>query len=200
MRNFNYQVVLFFLILQLTACGGGGESSSPAENIVTDPIVVVPVPDNSIGVLLDSPIEGIKYESTSNSGVTNPSGEFTFNPSEIVSFYIGDVLIAEISPEFIVTPLLLMSDSDPKSEVVLNFIRLIQTLDNDNNPDNGINITEEIAQQVTTAVGNDTLSFQMSTDTFENSSIVQNILINTSNSTLVSKDVAYDHLIQSLEN
>jgi len=196
MKYFTTQSVVLFLVIQLAACGGGGDDSG--SNSSPPPVVVDPVPDGSTGILLDSPIEGIKYESSTHSGITNLSGEFTFNPSENVSFYIGDVLIAEISPENIVTPLLLMSDSDPKSEVVLNFIRLIQTLDDDNNPDNGIKITSDIAQKVTTSVGSGTLNFQVTNDEFENSTIVQNILTSTENSVLVSKESAYAHLIQSL--
>ncbi len=184
------------IVLLLAACGGG---DSDSDSYVHEPAAIDTVPDNSTGVLLDSPIEGIKYQSLSHSGITDISGHFIFNPSEKVSFYIGDVLIAEIFPEKIVTPQLLMSSSDPRSETVLNFIRLMQTIDDDDNADNGIKVTTDIAQKLTDSVGGGQLNFQISSVDFENSIIVKDILIATANPALVSAEIAYTHLMGTLK-
>ncbi len=201
MRNaFPLSTLLFLACTMiLVACGGGGGGGDDGDVYVHEPAVIETLPDNSIGVLLDSPIEGIKYQSLSHSGITDISGHFTFNPSEKVSFYIGDVLIAEILPEKIVTPQLLMSNNDPRSETVLNFIRFIQTMDDDKNADNGIKITADTAQKLTDSVGGGSLDFQVSTIDFENNTVVQDILMATGNSVLVSTEIAYSHLMTTLD-
>jgi hypothetical protein len=68
-----------FALLILTACGDGGSSSS-GSNVQN-------------GVFIDSAVEGVTFTTATQSGTTDSDGSFSYLPGEIVSFYIGDILI-----------------------------------------------------------------------------------------------------------
>ena len=52
----------------LTACGGGGSSSSE--------------PSTHTGVLIDSPVSGVSYATATHSGVTDERGRFQYEQGE----------------------------------------------------------------------------------------------------------------------
>ena len=117
------------LAVFLSACGGGGGSSAtpPDTNVVV----------KKTGVFLDSIVEGVGYRTSSNiSGVTNANGEFEYLEGDQIAFHVGAVTIATATAKDLIT----VFDLDEEPERVA---LLLQSLDSDGNPINGINISKE---------------------------------------------------------
>ena len=94
-----------------------------------------------VGVLLDSPVEGAAYRlSSGGSGQTNAQGQFIYRDGDRVTFSIGGVNLPETAAKPEVTPLDMVGASAPDDPRAVALARFLQTLDSDDNPDNGIRI------------------------------------------------------------
>lgn len=175
----------------LVACGGGGGGSGSSDSPPP-----APPPATSTGVFLDSPVINIGYRTATQSGVTNAQGEYSYLPGETVTFFIGDLEFPAVAASGTVTPLELAGASNTNDPIVVNMIRLLQTLDRDGNPDNGITITEN-AKGTATQV-----NFALSTTDFANSSAVLTLIQNGGQDTpalaLVSETAALAHFESQL--
>lgn len=124
-------IALLPLTLALTAClsggGGGGGGDSAA---------------GKTGRLIDSAVAGVSYSTAQFSGTTNADGEYLYQDGETVTFRIGDIVFPAVTAKGVLTPLDLAGSTDINDPVVINIARLLQTLDEDGNPDNGIVIPE----------------------------------------------------------
>lgn len=173
---------LVVLTLLLSACGGGGSNSSQAE------------PDSLLkGQFIDSPVENLKYRTTSQSGFTNSLGEFIYKEGERITFSIGGIDLPSTQAGPLITPLDLAGTTDLDHPAVVNIARLLQSLDRDGNPDNGIKIDNQAHQSAE----------NMFID-FEHANSVANITNLVANSgslitSLVDKESAIAHLMRSLE-
>ncbi|MEW6999126.1 DM13 domain-containing protein [Colwelliaceae bacterium BS250] len=126
----------------LFGCGGsGGDSSSEPDS---SPTAVAP--QEFTGQFIDSPVEGLSYSTATQSGITNAEGEFIYLQSEQVTFSIGDLALPAVMAQSVVTPLNIFSSEDVYQKEVSNLLRLLQSLDNDGNPDNGILINDQTQQ------------------------------------------------------
>jgi hypothetical protein len=94
----------------------------------------------AVGVLIDAPVAGVAYRTETLSGITNADGEYEYVPGETVVFSIGDIDLPAVAATGVVTPLVLADSGDIDNNIVVNIARLLQTLDSDGNPDNGITI------------------------------------------------------------
>jgi len=113
--------------LSLIGCGGGGGSSGGDTPAVTN-----------TGTFVDSPVEGLKYETATLSGYTNDQGEFNYKTNESVTFTLGNLVIGKTSGNTLITPanLLDVNTSNAISQTKKeNIARILQTLDN--NSSNG---------------------------------------------------------------
>lgn len=125
-------LALLPLTLALTAClsggggGGGGDSAAAGKT----------------GRLIDSAVAGVSYSTAQFSGTTNADGEYLYQDGETVTFRIGDIVFPAVTAKGVLTPLDLAGSTDINDPVVINIARLLQTLDEDGNPDNGILIPE----------------------------------------------------------
>jgi len=146
--------VTFFTIL--ASCGGGGGSSNPT----------------STGTFVDSPVINIGYRTETQNGVTNSRGEFNYFPGETVTFFIGDLEFPSIPAEQVVTPLDMADTDDISHPIVINISRLLQSLDKDGNPSNGISITDISKQNAVI------LDFDVSVSVFELSTAVRTMIAN----------------------
>ena len=116
------------------------------------------------------------YSTATLSGTTDADGTFTYFPSEVVSFYIGDILIGSAEGQDILTPLEFVPDAEDASHPeVTSILRFLQSLDEDGDPDNGITISQ---LTITQAASQDgvirliTLSVVLATRAMLNSSAV----------------------------
>ncbi|SFH00005.1 Esterase-like activity of phytase [Duganella sp. CF458] len=119
------------LALALAACGGGG-SNEPAKPAVN-------------GTFVDGAVEGAEYVAgTSAKAVTGAKGEFSCKEGENVSFSVGGMALGSAACATIITPLQLAGVSDVKDAKVVNRLLALQLLDEDNDPSNGIRITNDV--------------------------------------------------------
>jgi len=112
-------------VVFLSSCGGGG-SSNPA----------------STGVFVDSPVINIGYRTETQNGFTNSRGEFKYYPGETVTFFIGALEFPSVLADERITPLDMAETDDVFHPMVVNIARLLQTLDKDGDPSNGITISD----------------------------------------------------------
>ena len=119
---------------------------------------------NHTGYLVDAKVSGVQYECGNTKGITAIDGSFTFNYScDDIVFKIGSITLASMKisnvPDdhiFYITDITQRSNrNDTNNTSVINIIRLLQTLDDDSNPDNGIQITKEIRNNITYNIPND---------------------------------------------
>lgn len=129
------------LAISLTACEG---NSSGTKSPPTNP---PPTEEQaSTGVFTDSPVAGVKYASATQEGTTNVEGEFEYVDGEEVIFSIGGIHFPAVSGKGRVTPLDMGGDdANLETPAVVNILRLLQTLDEDGDPENGITVTAATA-------------------------------------------------------
>jgi len=166
----------------ITACGGG---SSPE----TSKDVITPTPPPAIytGVFLDSAVEGLSYMTTSQDGKTNGSGEFAFQSDEQVTFSIGAIALPTISAKLLLTPFDIFNTDDINNVQVVNLLRLLQSLDVDGDPSNGIQISDDAHQF---AQG---LTVDFNDDNFEGAVTELIAMSGSVNTQLISAQSAIDH-------
>lgn len=144
------------------------------------------------GRFIDSSVSGLTYQTGSLSGITNELGEFTYRIGETVIFSIGDVELPPVTitvEDQVVTPLTVFETEEVTHTGVVNTLRLLQSLDDDNDPSNGINISQDVIEQITLA------DIDLESETFDQD--VQGVLADTQ-VVLVSEEQAVEHFKETL--
>lgn len=146
------------------------------------------------GVFLDSAVEGISYNTETLSSMTNASGEFQYIDGENVTFSIGDLAFPTTAAAESITPVDMTGSGSIYDNIVVNTIVLLQSLDTDADPSNGITISEQ-AQANATAI-----DLNVPPSDFSQNPNVINLIANSgsTNTDLVSVDVASRHLQTTL--
>jgi len=153
-------LVLLMLVLAVSGFGCSNGSSGSSAAIQS-------------GTFVDSMVSGLEYKTETLSGVTDERGRFQYREGENIEFFIGDISIGHALAQEVVTPVDLVENANDETDpVVSNIACFLQTLDNDDNPENGIVITDEIREA---AVGL-SVNFETSTDEFEESQEVQQVV------------------------
>lgn len=124
--------VAFLPALVLLGCSGGdGKEGIPA----TPP----PPPPTLTGQLIDAPIEGVSWATSSGlSGTTNANGEFEYQQFDTVTFTIGGITLGSAPGARYVTPVELTGSPDPSEQAVINQLVFLQSIDADGDPTDGI--------------------------------------------------------------
>jgi len=111
--------------------------------------VVPEKPSPLKGVFVDSPVGGVSYATPTLKGVTKADGMFEYQPGEKVTFSIGSLVLGATEGKPVVSPLDLVAEAkDASDQRVVNICVLLQTLDQDGDPANGIWIDEKVASMV----------------------------------------------------
>ncbi|MFC3120072.1 DM13 domain-containing protein [Agaribacter flavus] len=208
----------------LTACGGGGgdaPSAAAPPAISTPPTPPPPPPppapepepepepeteDNTeddsqqndgtvlTGVFIDAAVAGLHFKTDSQEGSTNAEGEFSFISGEKIVFSIGDITFPEVEASEMITPLTVFNTDNTRDPRVLNMARLLQTLDQDGTPGNGITITDDAHNQA------NGVSVDFSSNDFD--AQVNDVIANAGadKTSLISAEEALTHLELSLGN
>ena len=166
-------------IFLLASCGGRSDS-----------------PSTLTGVFIDSPVINIGYRTATQNGNTNSRGEFKYLAGETVTFFIGELEFPPVLAAEVVTPLDMADTDDVAHHMVVNIIRLLQSLDKDGDPDNGINITQTAKDNAVF------LDFDLSIESFESQAGVTLFIANggqdVAQSDLVDTVLAMVHFVASL--
>ena len=175
---------LFCLVMPLFAACGGGSTPPPPEPD--------PPPATSVGVFIDSPVEGLTYQSNTGSpGTTDAEGMFVYIVGESLTFSIGGVVLGTLPDG---QPLVTPYDFGDAAE---NIARLLQTLDADGDHLNGIDLT--VAAPALADISFDASGFVADAATFETA--IQPVLDAAlgAGSTLIDAATAIANLDASLD-
>ncbi len=154
-------LLVSLIALSFAGCGGGGNGGDASAT-----------PALKTGVFLDSAVEGLNYRTATQSGVTEAAGIFRYLDGETITFFIGETVIGQTAAKERITPVDLVSGaSDETHPKVTNICRLLQSLDRDGVPENGI----QIPQQIHNVLINHPVDLNLSTVEFETSSAVKNL-------------------------
>ena len=141
------------MILSLAACGGGGGSSTEdgdsLDNIGTGGPDPQPASQLLTGRFVDAEVDGMQYFTATQSGVTDADGSYNYLPGESVTFFLGDIVLPAADAGPVVTPLDVFSTDSIADPRVINLTRLLQSLDVDGNPDNGITLSDSAVANAT---------------------------------------------------
>lgn len=188
---FRKSALIIAISMAAVACGGGGgggggsKSKPGAGNNA----------DYQTGVFVDSPVAGIGYRTESLTGddhVTDAEGRYQFKEGETVTFYIGDLVFPPVPATGIVTPediAAANTDSDVTLDIIkTNILQVLQTLDSNGDPSDGIQILSTAAQELRgQAISNLDLTVEEFDDAFEDASEL----------TIVDGDTAKEHFLES---
>lgn len=116
-------------LLALAGCGGGGSSGdAPIQS----------------GVFTDSAVAGLSYTTSSGlSGVTDQEGRFQFREGDKVTFKLAGVTIGEATGATLLTPAHISEEGEEGNRFT-NLLILLQTLDTDGDPSNGIGLPANV--------------------------------------------------------
>ncbi|CAC9567374.1 hypothetical protein [uncultured Gammaproteobacteria bacterium] len=123
-------IVTIATISFLSACGSGGSSDDG---------------DIKTGQFKDSAVKGLSYETATQNGTTDEKGTFKYKAGEAVTFKIGEMVIGRTTGADVLYPTHI-TDSKPAAVKVA---QVLQTLDKDGNPDNGIDIERQFKLEFT---------------------------------------------------
>jgi len=118
MKNITIMIIIAILSF---GCSGGSSGDTSSNSTVTN-----------TGIFIDSPVQGLKYSTTTLSGYTDNKGHFNYKTGEAVDFFIGNLKLGSVTGANIITPLTLNGESDLNniSNKSAGLARILQTLDN----------------------------------------------------------------------
>ena len=191
MKFYNTRSIVLSLAtgLFLLGCGGGGSSDSAGSFI-----------SSSTAFLSDSRLQGVTYTCGSETGLTTAEGAFSYTDGvctavefSIGGISLGSINVADISPDKIIYPadLLGLDRNNTTEQELTNMLQLLQSLDSDGNPYNGITID-----------ANTSSTLQGSTLSFDNNATLADInsTLTSIGANLVPRDDAVAHYEDTLRN
>ncbi len=119
--------------LSFSACGGGSGSGGSDEPLVFT------------GTFIDAPVNGLSYKTQTLEGNTSDGGKFSFIEGESIGFKLGAVDLGGHKANKVLTPVEL-SYAKPESNAVLNRVRYLMSLDDNDDMSDGITISSDIAK------------------------------------------------------
>ena len=125
------RALLLSLVAIFSGCGGGG----------SDP-TITGTGSTTTGKFVDGPVMGLSYKTKSLSGKTNAEGEFQYVEGEVITFSYAGVDLGNAEAKELMTPwdLVQQDDIEIAQLALINMIRLLQTLDQNENHDDGIQL------------------------------------------------------------
>ncbi len=220
-RSINIYFTILLSSVLLTACGGGSSSAPNAPDVTEEQsdsrggLVGQNEEDSAeqskTGNFVDSPVSGIQYRTSAFSGVTDTAGTFQYNTNEIIEFSIGSLVLGAAVADSTVTPLELgtlngtlengeLDYQSNHEDRATNTLRLLQTLDSDSYPENGITISDNTRNSINSLVNNN-LNFNLNGEAFETQQVLLDLLsLATNTGELVSSEQAVEHFKTTLES
>ena len=121
-------------------------SSTPDSNISDINISDInsSMPDIGTGHYVDSAVKGVNYDCGNQDGVTDDNGTFTFEKGKECIFSLGDIVLRTLDPSKLEDKMIVIEDN-------IDNARLLQTLDNDGDASNGIDITKNVLDAISSS-------------------------------------------------
>ena len=192
----------------LAACsgGGGGEDEEDGDTPPVGPGWTAPLPPPAQptagatvdGVFRDALVQGLDYsDGGALAGTTGADGRFQYAQGNTVTFRIGGLTLGSLQGQPYMSPLHIVGSSSNLAQRVNNRARLLQMLDIDGNPENGIVISEAVRA---VAANWTTPDFSLSYPEFANA--IQPIIADANDAdgvthTLPSDSVAAAHFVRT---
>lgn len=130
----------------VSACGGGGGGGSAAPPPPPPPS---PPPLSLTGQFKDANVSGLSFSTTTHSGITNAMGVFNYQFGETVEFSVGGVVIGFATGGDIITPIDLVVGGTSENTEVRNIVRFLMMLDENEDPTDGISISQSVRDVAT---------------------------------------------------
>ena len=123
------------------------------------------------------PVIGLKYETPTESGVTDEKGRFKYRQGETITFLLGDNALGNTmaSGRVNFAEIIASVDGDigkVRDPELVNMVRFLETLDEDGNIENGVTITAAENK----LIGRHALNFRQSEDAFSRDFVVTGLL------------------------
>ena len=186
------RVFSLLFVAALTACGSGGDGgSAPAAGAPPAPPPATPAAQQ--GIFVDSAVQGLGFTSGTFTGRTDANGRFDYRAGETVTFTLGRSTLGSAPGSDVITPLSVAGTGDETDQRVTNIARLLQSLDADGNPENGI-VLDDAVQSAADLFG--PINFNQSTAAFALDPMVLGLLRQARGAaaTLVTTERALGHL------
>jgi hypothetical protein len=159
-ENIRIVLILFvFTVLFATGC----ELDIAEDEVITSDTAIR---EGTPGVFKDSEVGGVTYSTSSGlAGTTDSKGQFYYNPGDTVSFSLGGTPLGSVKAAAVLTPVAVIGATDTSDPRVVNMSRLLQSLDSDGDPSNGIGISESTRESLEIVK----INFDQPVSEFENS-------------------------------
>ncbi|MEO6699140.1 MAG: Calx-beta domain-containing protein [Paraperlucidibaca sp.] len=179
-------LILSTLSAVLAACDGSVSSSTASPPSGSQVL---------IGTFYDSTVQGLAYRTASQNGVTDAKGQFTYRAGESITFSFAGVSLPAAPALSLMNPRMLFSSTgalaDSNDNRVVNFSRLLQSVDADANPANGLDIREASAQLAPQVSG---LNLSVEPDAFTDANPKVRDFVSQKGRVFTSADTAKAHL------
>jgi hypothetical protein len=106
---------LLALSMLLNGCGGGGGGGSSNASILI-----------ASGKFIDAPVEGMKFLSGAQTGLTGANGEFSYEVGKSVTFSVGGVVVGSAPGAAVITPMDLVKAALPGTSVTVDSPSVVQ--------------------------------------------------------------------------
>lgn len=191
--------IIFLPILIIFGCGGGGDSTETTLNNESNSSEITVDNENNtsekiVGYLIDSAVQGAKYICAETTAFTDKEGKFICT-SLPIKFYIGELFLGEVTtlpsdskvfPQDIIG----VDRNNTSHPEVIKLATLLQSLDNDNNASNDINISTQTNESFENDESNTSL-----TDT-----TIADLSTINSNVEILDENQVEEHLTESTIN
>jgi len=150
------------------------------------------------GIFLDAPVSNLRFKTNSIEGFTGAGGSFNYRTSERIEFFIGALSLGSTFVNDVITPIDLVVNGSIDEARVINRAILLQSLDQDSDLTNGIQIPREAHGQAP-----ESLAFAQASETFiQDTDLLTFVRTATGDNqkALVTATAARDHLLESLNS
>ncbi len=177
-------------LISLTGCGASSDSS-----------------DSQTGYFIDSQVHGLNYKTSSGKeGKTNSLGQFFYNTGDTVSFSLGNLQLGQAAPQAdgLITPKHISksvsNNQEEADELEVLLLRFLQSLDVDQNPENGITINPRLVDSLS-KINQTSISENTETSILDIDTDLKNELDKDGDGAMdVDETTALAHADQSLSN
>ncbi len=135
-----------------------------------------------IAYYIDSAVSGVNYKCGSREGITGDNGSFTFEVGSSCTFYLGDMKLRDVNAGLLV-------NGENVYETDVKIARILQSLDSDGDPKNGITIEAATVQ----ALADEDITL-LPTSEADMDKMLAVIAANNTEGKTFSEEEAQDHL------